>query len=190
MNKRFFQISIFLATGLALGKVYPLIFQKSEFSNFSQTQTRKEETKTEPIKTPETKPRQKTEKSGFIQCAIRGAVKNPGTYTLPRHARLQDLIAAAGGFTEGAYTEIKNYYLKNGTEFTIKYKNHIRVEIQGAVKNPGMYQMFSGQKLQDLIQKAGGLTESGILPEKNYYLKDGTRFYIMGRKKTKERIYE
>lgn len=39
-----------------------------------------------------------------IVAQVAGAVVRPGVYTLPGDARLHDLVAAAGGFVEGAHT--------------------------------------------------------------------------------------
>ncbi len=178
VNRRFLQISIFLIVGLTLGKIYPLVFTKP--NTLKQTQNADNLIE----KKEKTLPSQK--KEDLVQCTIKGAVKKPGTYFLKKNSMLQDLIQRAGGFSEGANKRIKNYYLKNGAEFTIKYESKIRVEIKGEIKNPGFYEMYMGQTLENLVSKAGGLTPFGILPKKNYFLKDGASFYIKGSKKTKE----
>jgi competence protein ComEA len=43
-----------------------------------------------------------------ITVDIRGAVSNPGLYTLPLDSRVNDAIQAAGGFTDDANTDILN----------------------------------------------------------------------------------
>lgn len=41
--------------------------------------------------------------------------------------------------------------------------NMIQVDIKGAVKNPGVYQMGSDSRVQDVIEKSGGLLENAFL---------------------------
>lgn len=47
-------------------------------------------------------------------------------------------------------------------ETSTKY-NMIQVDIKGAVKNPGVYQMSSDSRVQDVIEKSGGLLENAFL---------------------------
>jgi protein involved in polysaccharide export with SLBB domain len=63
-------------------------------------------------------------------------------------------------------------------EFTINYREKIRVSVLGAVEKPGEYEMFKGDRFRDLLLKAGGVAPLGVGPEKNYFLKDGQRFFI------------
>ncbi|MBQ3764948.1 MAG: SLBB domain-containing protein, partial [Synergistaceae bacterium] len=43
------------------------------------------------------------------------------------------------------------------------WKQQIRVGIYGEVKRPGSYSMFQGEKLSDLIERAGGFTPKAFL---------------------------
>jgi competence protein ComEA len=63
-------------------------------------------------------------------------------------------------------------------------KSGIRVDIAGAVKNPGLYSLKSGAILQDLFNQAGNLTSNADLTQvakqfnRAEILKDGEKIYI------------
>lgn len=162
-NKLYLKIILFLFSGLALGHLYTRYIRSQDSS-----------IPAERVSSSSVSP----EKSGdFIRVSIRGAVAKPGIFKLKQGSRLEDLIRAAGGYREGAQKEIKNYYLKNNTEFTIKYRKKIKVSISGEVAAPGEYEMFWGDRLYDLIRKAGGLTAQGWMPE-NFFLKERKKWYV------------
>ena len=58
------------------------------------------------------------------------------------------------------------------------------VDIQGAVKNPGLFQMAEGSRVSDLLEKAGGLREDADAEWAGKYLNraqklaDGGKLYI------------
>ena len=60
-----------------------------------------------------------------------------------------------------------NVTLQNGDVLTVmvipNWKTHIRVGIAGEVERPGVYSMFEGDKLSDLIERAGGFTSKAFL---------------------------
>ena len=57
--------------------------------------------------------------------------------------------------------------LENGDQITVlvipDWKAQIRVGIYGEVARPGVYSMFEGEKLSDLIERAGGFTSKAFL---------------------------
>ena len=61
----------------------------------------------------------------------------------------------------------QNMTLENMDQITVlvipDWKTQIRVGIGGEVKRPGYYSMFKGEKLSDLIEKAGGFTPKAFL---------------------------
>lgn len=65
-----------------------------------------------------------------------------------------------------------------------KTVSKIQVDIEGAVKNPGVYELAEGSILEDLIKAAGGFTENVDQPlvaqtvNRAQKLKDGDKFYI------------
>ena len=57
--------------------------------------------------------------------------------------------------------------LQNGDHLTVlvipSWKSQIRVGIAGEVARPGVYTMFDGERLSDLIERAGGFTHKAFL---------------------------
>jgi protein involved in polysaccharide export with SLBB domain len=116
-----------------------------------------------------------------------GEVKRPGIYELKVGESYANLLNYAGGFTENAYqarvkvlkntdTERKiadiakeqfaSYQPATGDKYFVdrvleRFTN--RVQIEGAVFRPGAYELESGMKLSQLIQKADGLKEDAFL---------------------------
>ena len=116
-----------------------------------------------------------------------GEVKRPGIYELKAGESYANLLNYAGGFTENAYqarvkvlkntdTERKiadiakeqfaTYQPATGDKYFVdrvleRFTN--RVQIEGAVFRPGAYELESGMKLSQLIQKADGLKEDAFL---------------------------
>ena len=62
-----------------------------------------------------------------IRVYVGGAVKNKGTYDLPRSSRVEDAVSAAGGFTEDAAQESVNtaVFVEDGDEIIIPSQNGI-----------------------------------------------------------------
>ncbi len=113
--------------------------------------------------------------------SISGEVKRPAIYELKDNEQLDDLIRYAGGFTDVAYKgsakidqinnlehEIKtvqanlfaNYIPHNGDAVTIdaitnRYSN--RIVVEGAVYQPGVYELTAGLTLSNLLKNAQGL---------------------------------
>jgi len=175
MNKKYFNAAVFLIAGLAIGQVY---------THFVSAETKSKAI--EKLEKPSVKEETEKEKPKIeiqtIEVTISGAVKKPGKYKLKKGSQILDLIETAGGFAPGAQTRIKNYYLKNASEFTIKYREEIQVEIIGQVQKPGKYRMYKGDRLSSLVDKAGGITPLGIMPKNDYYLNDGKKFFIPKRR--------
>ena len=55
-------------------------------------------------------------------------------------------------------TEVETTMLAEKTEVSTTQEAVIFVDIKGAVKNPGVYQMKSGDRVKDALDAAGGLT--------------------------------
>lgn len=59
---------------------------------------------------------------------------------------------------------IENPLLEKPEEKNEKVENSvIQVDIKGAVKNPGVYQMQDNERVKDVIEKSGGLLENAFL---------------------------
>jgi protein involved in polysaccharide export with SLBB domain len=113
---------------------------------------------------------------------ISGRVKREGKFEMLDNETFSDLLKYCGGFTDNAYrgavTVIRitdtarkiidlkspdyNSFTANGSDEYIvrKIQNEFgnRIVIDGSVNRPGIYELTRGITLQDLIEKAGGLT--------------------------------
>ncbi|MFM2231299.1 MAG: hypothetical protein RL607_2557, partial [Bacteroidota bacterium] len=139
---------------------------------------------------------------------VAGAVKRPMTYELLPNEQLSNLFKYAGGFQPNALasnTQVQRYIDKNqrllpvnwdslsklNADFNLKAGDAVvvgvvnedlenQVEIKGPVFFPGVFPLVTGDRVLDLIQKAGGIKEQAML--KRAYLvrteKDETRKYI------------
>jgi protein involved in polysaccharide export with SLBB domain len=140
--------------------------------------------------------------------SIAGAVRRPMTYELLPNEELTQLIKYTGGLNANAMasrSQVQRYIsknqrllpvnldslaqlkldfaLQNGDAVTIGRVNddlENRVEVKGPVYFPGVFPIVLGDRVSDLILKAGGLREQILL--KRAYLvrteKDETRKYI------------
>ena len=86
--------------------------------------------------------------------SIESGVHRPGIYELRDDEFLADLINFANGFNK--YADQESITIRR---VITEYKFN-SVEIIGAVKNPGNYQIPQGTKLSDLIKASGGYTET------------------------------
>ncbi len=115
---------------------------------------------------------------------IDGAVRRPFKYEMKKGETLQDLIKFAGGLTETAhkehiglrryenneelYFEInldslsknqKNFQIQNGDSIYVKKINPVRsnvIQVDGAVRVPGGYILRDGDRIADVLFRAGG----------------------------------
>ncbi len=116
-----------------------------------------------------------------------GEIKRPGIFETLLGENLQQLMDAAGGFTDSAYrasvkvtqvtdkekkvidVENKNlstYQPMGGDSVWVgKILNRFtnRLEIKGAVMRPGIFELTDGITLKQLIEKADGLREDAFL---------------------------
>lgn len=123
---------------------------------------------------------------GRNQLLILGEVANPGYHSLEYGDRILDGIAKAGGLLETAggsevtvtrqETETENMvfqvdldalmtnrflesnFLLEGGDVIIIPKTNRQVMVLGEVRNPGSYTLESGQRVLDLVSRAGGMT--------------------------------
>ena len=123
---------------------------------------------------------------------ISGEVHFPKRYSLNENMSLYDIVNIAGGFTEKAYKdnfEIIRYYIKDGKrekklivlhseqlktfmveeydEISIhsipNWRDRKTVTIKGEVNFPGTYVIEEGDKLCNIIKRAGGYTDRAFL---------------------------
>ena len=125
---------------------------------------------------------------------ITGTVRSPGEYPLTRDMTLTQLIAAAGGLNEEAYTQVvelsrhdfSNDERATADHFAItlaeafsdpskdpqlqpydlisvrtipEFRESLTISLMGEVRFPGQYRFKRGEKLSEVIERAGGLTD-------------------------------
>lgn len=125
---------------------------------------------------------------------ISGSVRAPGEYPLTRGMTLTQLIAAAGGLNEEAYTQVvelsrqdfSNVERAAEDHFSItlaeafknpskdpqlqpydilsvrtipEFRESLSISLLGEVRFPGEYRFKRGEKLSEVIERAGGLTK-------------------------------
>ena len=115
---------------------------------------------------------------------IKGNVKRPMWYEMKKSETVKDLLDYAGSFTGNAYTKNVRLTRKSGEEYSIhtidefqmgsfaladedmiqvdsiraRFSN--RVEVRGAAKHPGLYELGGKiQSVRDLLLAADGLSE-------------------------------
>jgi len=139
---------------------------------------------------------------------INGAVKRPAKYEVLNEQNLSSIISYANGMKRTADRE--NIFLErilDGTLKTIPIRNEIQFEnikaidgdliyireypyrsakISGAVVKPGSYNMAAGETINDLIEKAGGVTENAYLFGGVYLNEDAKTI----NKKSKQLLYQ
>ncbi len=123
---------------------------------------------------------------------IYGQINNTGKYVLNKNMTISDAIKLSGGFNEKSYTkhvEIVRYKISNDQrekeilkvqnkdfdkfilqdydEITVhaipNWTDRKTIELKGEVKFPGTYVIQSGDRLSDIIKRAGGYTKSAFL---------------------------
>ncbi|MFT7162352.1 MAG: protein involved in polysaccharide export with SLBB domain [Bacteroidia bacterium] len=121
-----------------------------------------------------------------INVQVVGEVANPSQYALPSLATVYTALHAAGGPTENGtfrnvrlvrdnklLTTVDIYsFLTNGIRSgDVRLKNgdviiigsfDTRIELEGEVKRPGLFELKSGEKFQDLLNYASGFTSSAF----------------------------
>lgn len=118
-----------------------------------------------------------------INVTMAGELRKPGTYNLPSFASVFNALYAAGGPNEnGSFRHIQVYrnnqmvgetdvyeFLMNGNETgNIRLQDNdviivqpvrTRVEIDGPVRRPGLFEIKSGENIDDLLAFAGGFSD-------------------------------
>jgi protein involved in polysaccharide export with SLBB domain len=118
-----------------------------------------------------------------IKVVLTGELVKPGTYTLPSVGSVFNALYQSGGPSEnGSFREIE--VIRGGVKiatmdvydflFRGEFKNNIRlqdqdvirvptynkrVEIVGEVKRPGIFEMVTGENMNDLLRFSGNFTE-------------------------------
>ncbi|MBS9525684.1 SLBB domain-containing protein [Litoribacter alkaliphilus] len=118
-----------------------------------------------------------------IKVSMVGELRKPGTYTLPSFASVFNGLFAAGGPNEnGSFrhvqvyrdskmigeVDIYDFLVRGGQDSNIMLRDNDvvivqpvrrRVEIDGPVRRPGLFEIKPDESLEDLIEFAGGFSD-------------------------------
>ena len=143
------------------------------------------------------------------EVTIQGTVHHPGVYPLSPGMKISDLLLAAGGLTDRAYTlnaELTRFAVVDGEfreqslqtfnlekilthqaddimlnaydQISIRrvpnWSKEGSIEIIGEVRFPGVYPVARGEKLSEIIERAGGVT-SDAYPQGAIFLRESIR---------------
>jgi protein involved in polysaccharide export with SLBB domain len=118
-----------------------------------------------------------------IKVSIIGEVNMPGTYTLPSLASVFNALYASGGpSVNGSFRNIRiirggkaiatldvyEFLMKGNSTGNVRLQDQdiikispyeSRVELQGEIKRPGLYEVRKGETIKDVLAYAGGFTD-------------------------------
>ncbi len=119
-------------------------------------------------------------KTKFVNIFVAGNVNSPGVYSMPALSRVTHALYIAGGITDlGTYRNIQVKrqgkivgsvdlydFLVNGdnssdinlhpNDVVLVGPSNINIQIRGAAKRPGIYEVKKNEKIKDLINIFGG----------------------------------
>jgi len=166
---------------IALEEEQEIVEQEGEYATFSRTEL------LQPLLKRLEFQATSTQKNATIE--VLGQVRFPGVYPLTHNSTVAHAIAAAGGLLESAYiqqAELTRFVNQSGQQFEhiqininepsslmmpLKSKDTLnvlmqpnwqhgyKVTLEGEVKFPGTYTVSRGETLEDVIKRAGGLSE-------------------------------
>lgn len=137
-----------------------------------------------------------------ISVSLVGELNRPGNYTLPSFASVFNALFAAGGPNEkGSFRHIQVYrgnqlraevdiydFLTKGkfsSEFDLKDNDVVivppvrnRVELEGAVRREGYFEMKGDESIQDLIEYGGGFSSNAYRNRVNVRRLTGTQLSV------------
>lgn len=116
-----------------------------------------------------------------LEVHIKGAVENPGTYYLPIKSTLKDLLSQA---QLTAVAEKKNIRwqrkLLDGQTIVIPSKKCFRIVVEGAIEEPGSYEVVAGTRYCDLLSLLKFLPQADLksLRKNKQLLSDKTKVVV------------
>lgn len=78
----------------------------------------------------------------------------------------EDYLQQADFFAEGEETSVEANMIEEEEKVTV-----MLIDVKGAVKNPGVYEAREGDRVNDIILKAGGILEKGEKNAVNFAMK-------------------
>lgn len=125
-----------------------------------------------------------------LQVKIAGAVANPGIYQLPLNASLKDLIDQAQPLANADVSALKwRRKLRDGQTIIVPEKKPITIYLEGAVKQPGPYQILSGTRLLELADQLEVLPEADLkaIRKRRGFLREGDVVAVPFKKAKKKK---
>jgi competence protein ComEA len=122
--------------------------------------------------------------AGVIGVAVLGVFylvgRSPAQETLTAGAKTVTIFDASAGNTEAEGVESSSVEPSGSEIPTPEKSNTIKVYITGAVTNPGVYELETGARVDDVLQMAGGETETADMLRVNLaaYVTDAERVII------------
>ena len=132
---------------------------------------------------------------------ITGAVEHPGTYTLSAYNTAFNALMAAGGPSKlGTVRNIqvingrkmktldvyeylfnpkkqKDYYLQNNDILFVPFTGNL-VEVEGSVKQEGIFEMKEGENIDELLTYTGGYLSNALRDEVQLVRKDNQGSFV------------
>jgi hypothetical protein len=124
------------------------------------------------------------------QVKITGEVACPGTYDLTAVPTIKELLKAAQPLPTGDLSRINlRKKLRPGQTLHIPAKRMIKIQISGAVENPGELEILSGTRLSDLAHELPCLPDADLksLRKKTRFLQDGDTLEVPFKRKKGEK---
>lgn len=124
-----------------------------------------------------------------MQVKIEGQVQKPGTYSMPLHSSLKDLLEQAQPLSTADLSHLKwRCKLRDGQTIHIPERRWISIQISGAVQEPGPLKILSGMRCYELADQLQFLPEADVnsIRKKRRFLQDGDVVEI-STKKTKKK---
>jgi protein involved in polysaccharide export with SLBB domain len=123
------------------------------------------------------------QKARSIVVNITGSVKAPGTYTISGFSSVLNALYAAGGPAEsGSFRDISilrngkevasvdlyDYFVKgtypsfflNDQDVIVVAPHHMRITVEGAFKNTGLFETLENETIEDLLLYTGGFSSA------------------------------
>ena len=125
-----------------------------------------------------------------LQVKIAGEVAKPGIYHLPLNASLKELVDQAQPLVNADLSELKwRRKLRDGQTILVPERKPITIYIEGAVKEPGPYQILSGTRLLEFADQLEVLPEADLkaIRKRRGFVREGDVVAIPFKKAKKKK---
>lgn len=125
-----------------------------------------------------------------LQVKIEGQVAHPGSYQLPLHATLKQLLEQAQPLPSADLSQLNwRRKLRDGQTLHIPERRLMTINVAGAVQQPGPLQILSGTRCCELVDQLQVLPEADLtaLRKKRSFLQEGDLIEVPIKKKGKRK---